>query len=269
MGARVFIAAGLIVATTVVVRGQGGTAEGVSALARGDVFAAARILQPIAENWRLNDPAAQFFMGTLYETGRGAPLDPLRACALYQRAMQDEGPFGQQAGVLHKQLFRSRGAAFLAECTVVANLGLNHQFEPVTFTLGAGHEVAWTVSSATVTYAGKSRHVPIRLGARGAVFLPLRHTRLTGGASRTRTYDYIEATVWQPSRDNWNLHWFLFEVVRDEVAMVADTLLLTVPASDAPALPPDSRDLISLRVDAHGNPEYLLRDAPRPVPIVR
>src|SRR5688500_14908330 len=95
--ARFFIAAGLIVATTAVDQGQSGTADGVSALARGDLHAAARILQPIAENWRVNDAAAQFFMGTLYETGRGAPLDPLRACALYQLAMQDEGPFGQQA----------------------------------------------------------------------------------------------------------------------------------------------------------------------------
>jgi hypothetical protein len=171
--------------------------------------------------------------------------------------------------VLHQQMFRSRGAAFLAECSVVANLGLNHGFEPVTFTLGASHEIAWSVSGAVVTYLGRSRHSPIRLGSRGSVFLPLKHTRLAGGPARTRIYDYFELTVWQPSRDSWDLRWFLFEVVRDEVVMVADTSLLMVPARDAPAVPPDPGDLISVRVDAHGNPEYLLRDAPRPVPIVR
>jgi hypothetical protein len=75
--------------------------------------------------------------------------------------------------------------------------------------------------------------------------------------------------VWQPSRDGWDLRWFLFEVTRDEVVMVADASLLTVPGRDAPAAPADPRDLITVRVNAHGNPEYLLRDASHPVPIVR
>jgi hypothetical protein len=42
--------AGAVVAATAVARAQTGTADGVSALARGDFQRAAEILQPIAED---------------------------------------------------------------------------------------------------------------------------------------------------------------------------------------------------------------------------
>ena len=98
MWPRLFLTAAII--TTVVggVSAQTGTADGVVALARGDYQRAAEILKPIAEDLRTNDTAAQFFMAGLYETGRGVPADPLRACALYMRAASNhDNPFGQEA----------------------------------------------------------------------------------------------------------------------------------------------------------------------------
>ncbi len=53
--------------------GQTTTADGVAALARGDYQLAVEILKPIAEDRRSNDPAAQFFMAGLYDSGRGVP----------------------------------------------------------------------------------------------------------------------------------------------------------------------------------------------------
>ena len=86
MSRRILLSIGFIAAVAAGVSGQSGTAEGVAALARGDYQRAVEILKPIAEDWRSDDTAAQFFLAGLYETGRGVPADPWRACALYARA---------------------------------------------------------------------------------------------------------------------------------------------------------------------------------------
>ena len=127
------------------------TGEGVAALARGDYQQAAEILKPIAEGWRQPDPMAQFFMATLYETGRGVPQDLLRACALYQRATAAfEHPFGAQAGKLFKTLMRAHDPEWIQDCQMFADIGFDHRFEPVTLTLTPGHSVAWDLKGATV-----------------------------------------------------------------------------------------------------------------------
>ena len=98
MWPRLFLTAAIIITVVRCVSAQTGTADGVAALARGDYQRAAEILKPIAEDLRTNDTAAQFFMAGLYETGRGVPADPLRACALYLRAAgRHDAPFGQEA----------------------------------------------------------------------------------------------------------------------------------------------------------------------------
>jgi len=57
---------------------QSTTADGIRALAGGDTAAALRILQPLADGSD-PDPLAQFFMGTMYETGSGVMRDYIRA----------------------------------------------------------------------------------------------------------------------------------------------------------------------------------------------
>jgi uncharacterized protein len=63
--------------------------DGIDAWTRGEFNRAVEILQPLAEPGQ-PDPAAAFFLGTMYETGSGVLRDLVRACALYQRA--EDGP---------------------------------------------------------------------------------------------------------------------------------------------------------------------------------
>ena len=105
MWVRLFLTTTIITATLCGVSGQTRTADGVVALARGDYQRAVEILKPIAEDWRTEDSAAQFFLAGLYESGNGAPVDPLRACALYMRAgANHENPFGQEASKLLRSI---------------------------------------------------------------------------------------------------------------------------------------------------------------------
>jgi hypothetical protein len=86
MRLKAFAVAVAVLAGPSSVAAQSSVADGVAALARGDYQRAAEILRPIAERESDWDPAAQFFLGSMYEAGLGVPRDPLRACALYHRA---------------------------------------------------------------------------------------------------------------------------------------------------------------------------------------
>jgi hypothetical protein len=220
MGVRLFLTATITAATVTGASGQTGTADGVAALARGDYQRAVEILKPIAEDWRTHDAAAQFFMAGLYEAGRGVPVDPLRACALYMRAvLKYDNPFGREASRL-LPAFISRGQEVNDECQFLANIGFEHGLEPVTFDLGAGHFVEWKLTGATVTYGDTTKRVPIPIPlVPGSRFLPLQHAELATGPTRSVTRHFIEAFVWHPLGRSgpWHLLWHVFEVVRDEM----------------------------------------------------
>ena len=62
MWRRLLVTAALIIAGVTAVSAQAGTADGIVALMRGDYQRAVEILKPIAEDWRSQDPVAQFFM---------------------------------------------------------------------------------------------------------------------------------------------------------------------------------------------------------------
>ena len=156
-------------------------------------------------------------MAGLYETGRGVPADPLRACALYLRAAgRHDEPFGQEAFALYAA-FSRRGLEFDRECQLLGNIGFDHGFEPVTFDLGPGHSIEWTLTAATVTHDGRTSRKEMMFGERGARFLPLQHTELATGPTRSLVRHFIEVFVWYPSGPSgpWTLRWHLFEVVRD------------------------------------------------------
>ena len=156
------------------VAAQATVADGVAALSRGEYQRAYDILRPFAEGEPRGDAAAQFFLGSMFDSGLGVPRDPLRACAYYHRAGTAGDPFAMAAMRLHKAAFLKHGAEFLAECQVIGNLGFDHRFEPVTFDLGAGHSIAWSLRGATVTYRGRSTFHPQQLATRGGAFLPVR-----------------------------------------------------------------------------------------------
>ena len=178
--------------------GQIAVADGVAVLARGDYQRAAEILGPISVSRGSENIAAQFFMAGLYETGRGVPMDDLRACALYARAMGGfEKPFGQQAEGLFRR-FLARGREFDQECQTLANVGFDSAFEGATFNLGPGHSVEWTLAAATVTYHGRTKRHDIPLFMPGARFQPLHYTELATGPTRALPRHFTEVFAWQP-----------------------------------------------------------------------
>ena len=267
MWARPFFTAAIVAFTIGSVSGQTGTADGVAALARGDYQRAAEILKPIAEDWRTDDTAAQFFMAGLYETGRGVPVDPLRACALYMRASDKyNSPFGREASLLFGKAIE-RGPEFNMECQRLANIGFEHGFEPATFDLGPGHFVEWTLTAATVTYDGRTTRGEMTLASPGARFLPLQHTELATGPTRSLTRHFIEVFIWVPSARSgpWNLQWHVFEIARDLIVSVDTSESIATVDGDAPPSWDsfDVREYAVLRVDDEGNAEWALLKAPR------
>ena len=272
MRTRDLILAGVIIAGIVCdASGQAGTADGVAALARGDHQRAVEILKPIAEDWRSTDAAAQFFMAGLYETGRGVPADPLRACALYMRASSAyDHPFGRQASALFAASIGRRGPEFNEECQFLANVGLDNGFEPATFDLGPGHFVQWTLAAATVTYDGRTKREPMLLNP-GAKFLPLLYTELATGPTRSLSRHFVELFVWQPSTrtgPSWELQWHVFEVVADQIVRI-DIPSEALARIEADAPPPresfDVREYAVVRVDDEGNAEWAVLKGPRAV----
>ncbi len=234
--------------------------DGVAALAGGDYQKAVEILKPIAEDWRSHDTAAQFFMAGLYDTGRGVPADPVRACALYLRAAgESDRPLSREASALFGSSI-NRGREFDADCQYLANVGFDHGFEPIAFNLGPGHDVEWTLRTAAVTYRGQTRREQALFVQPGSRFLPLRYTELATGPNRALTRHFIEAFVWWPTgpAGPWRLHWNIFEVVRDEIVRIdGPDDLVTVEGERPPSREAfDLHDYAVLRVDDDGQAEW-------------
>jgi TPR repeat protein len=148
------------------------TADGVAAFLRGDYVRAAAILRPLAESWPSRDHVAEFFMAALHENGRAGPVDLLGACALSLRASGDyTSPFGRHAEALFQWLGSAIGKEAFGECALLANVGLEHGFEPVIFWLDVGHRLELSLRGGAITYNGQRQPIdhPIPLG--GAVFI--------------------------------------------------------------------------------------------------
>jgi TPR repeat protein len=237
--------------------------DGFSALARGEYDAAAAMLKPLGESDSSRDHVAQFLMGTLYHGGRGAPLDPLRACALYHRAANvDQSPFGAAAGRLMRGLWRAHDNEWFAACQALGNLGFDHRFEPVTFDLAPDHSVAWDFTGARVTYRGETTTFPFRPGGRGAAYLPLRLTTLRTSPSLDPRH-FVEMLLWQSIGSTWQLEWHLFEIFESQVRPVAyRDGLASRPTRPPPADPSDVRTLVNLRINDAGLVEWSVIGTP-------
>ncbi len=257
MRPRCLLVAALLAGTVCGLGAQTRTADGVVALARGDDQRATDILKPLAEDWRTDDPVAAFFMAGLYDAGRGVPADPLRACALYMRAaFKDQTALGREAMRLMRTAALSNGPEFNQECQLLSNIGLDNGFEPVTFDLGPGHFVEWTLAAGTVTYEGRRHRVPMGYFDRGARFLPLQHTELVMGPAGSEPRHFVQMFAWQPagrSAQQWHLICQLFEIVRDQIIH----LEILGPLADADGDAPPSRDAFNARdyVDVRVNPQ--------------
>lgn len=272
MSARLVLATLVAAFVAASAHAQTTTADGVAALARGDAGRAAEILQPIAEDWTRVDVHAAFFLGTLYETGRGVPLDPLRACALYERATADQsGLFREIAPMLLRKLLFAHEEPWRNDCAVMTNVGINSRFEPATFTLDSEQSVEWTIGGATVTFRQNRRWFPVRGASRGAVFLPLHRIDLRVPGAGPVPRHFVELFFWQPLENIWTLHWFLYEISSGELRTAAmETALSTSTGREPPDITRfEPGAFVDLHVNESGLPEATLQTpaGPRTVPI--
>jgi hypothetical protein len=270
MRRRILLVAGALSIGTTIVRAQSTTADGVEAFVRGDYQRAAEILKPIAETSPLPYDAAKFLMGTLYENGLGVAADRTRACALYMLAADPHQgtPFAVAANVLVRAMHESMTMEEFKDCELLTSLGFDHAFQSVTFELEQGHWISWDLKGATINYGGKETRIqrPLAQGY-GTVFLPLEHTALSVGPSRSTRRHFIEVSAWVPARDRqtWTLRWDLYEVVRNELIVVAiESALTTISASEPPTTPPfDVHEFALVRVNFAGDAEWALLAGPR------
>jgi len=234
------------------------TDAAISAFVRQDYRRAAEILKPVAESWPPTDRVAEFLMAALYEGGHGVRAERTRACALFVRASAGQGPVAEQSDALVRAFQQSLGADAFDECLLLARVGFDHGFQPVTFMLDANHWITLDLSGAAVTYEGNEQRTDPGLARPGSVFLPIHHTELTSGATVPIRRHFIEVFTWTSKRSQtWVLSWRLFEVVRMELVSIADEELLTVSGARPPGdTSLDLRELARVRVDDHGNAEW-------------
>jgi hypothetical protein len=103
----------------------------------------------------------------------------------------------------------------------------------------------------------------------GARFLPLHYTKLDTGPTRTLPRHFIEVFVWHPSTKDgpWNLRWYVFEIVKDEIITIEGSDQLTTAEGNVPPSPEsfDPREYAVVRVNDDGDAECALLKGPRPM----
>ncbi len=253
---------------------ESATSAGVEAFVRAEYPRAAAILRPIAEKVTLpSDPIAEFFVAAMYDSGRGVEANPMRACALYTRASgilpiaPPAAPFVAAAEAMRITYEQSMSKAAIDECRVTARIGFASGFEPITFVLEPDHWIAFTLTGATITYRGAETIALRGFLSPGMVLLPVRHTALEVGPSRSVRRHFIEIAWWRATRKprEWQLTWHLFEVGGGELIPVVMQSPVTLTADAPPAADAfDLRSVVHLDVTARGHAEWVMTTGSSP-----
>lgn len=236
--------------------------DGVQAIARGDYESAARILRPLAENTPTPDPAAQFFLAMLYQTGSGVRINTLHACTLYLGAATPSSAFANQAAALGQEILDPLPPLLREFCSTDDW----REPEPVTFKLGSDHWIRVDAAGTTVSYRGEERYTQAHFGGSGWIFPPPKHTALDVSSPSTARRHFIEIFTWRPNRSaptpTWTLAWTLSEIVGLDSAFISGEMnLLTIEA----AQPPSDFDLASavrVQLDSDGAAEWVIAAGP-------
>ena len=230
--------------------------QAIRMLVAGDHQGAAKVLEPLAQDSSKPDPAAQFLLAILYDTGEGVPRNAMRACGLYRQAGSATSPFMQQAAELGRMLHEDSPIP-----GQMCSPGPWHDLPEATVTLGAGHTVQFTANTIVVRYRDREQRVGTGT-LPGAIPLPIIHTPLDVTQPVRERRHFLQSFIWVPDNavapSSWTLGWILNEIAGAEfVPITGERSLLTVTAER----PPSAVDLLRLatvRVGASGQPEWII-----------
>ena len=240
------------------------TDAGIGALIRNDFVRAAGILQPIAESHE-RDPLASFFMAAIYQNGQGVDADLTRACALYVRASHARTPISRMAEDLVRSLRESMSVDRFQECVQLANTGFNHGFQPAQFSLDAGRWISIDINGFELTNDGTRRKKALSFGPEGSSYFPVRHMEINAAPDRGGRRDFVQLFAWMPrGKDNWVLHWQLFEVQQDDLVLITRVELRTATGrlSDLD-MSLDVDTMARVQLDADGYAEWEVSTGPK------
>jgi hypothetical protein len=243
---------------------QTSTADGVHAFLRGDYETAAAILRGHAEHAPQPDPIAQFFLATLYDSGRGVTRNQDRACGLYLSA-------GSAANLLMPLALDIADAIrepwpMVARDRMCAPATTHPWSEapPASFSLGPGHSVRIEASATTIAFEGVERRTMANKGGPGMLFLPIQYTPLDVPQPVLVRRHFIQTFIWHRNdasdTSTWSLGWLLEEVVGPEMFMIAGDPRLTVVTAPEPPAAIDTARAVSVRVNASGEAEWVIND---------
>ena len=253
----------LVVASVLASSGAGAqttAADGIKAIARGDYSNAVRILQPLAEDASRPDPIALFFLATLYESGHGVAMNPIRACSLYLKAATPTSPLRTQALALAKRIHQD--VPFMSERCSAATVGLWRDPPAVSFVLGPNHTVRFDQEGFAVTYNGTRQVAGLTLGGAGWAFLPTRHTQVDVSRPTYARRHFVEFFIWMPETTTgtttWNLEWTIFEIVGTATVAVPTGGPMASIVATQPPMDDAIEALAQIRVNASGAAEWAI-----------
>lgn len=241
------------------------TADGVRAIVRGDYTSAVAILRPLAENRDHGDPVAQFFLGTLYQSGHGVTRAQFRACALFRASAIPANPFRHQALQLAAEILGPLGARGDQFCRADA-LDLRDKSPSASFTLGPEHTVNFDEGGITIRDHAAENRIVIEM-LPGFVPLPPRYIALDVTKPAPMRRHFIQQFYWSPPPDagshTWTLAWGVVEILgTDYIPVTGEPDVLTATGAEPPSsFNPD--DLVKLRVGASGEAEWVILSGPK------
>ena len=229
--------------------------EAIRLLLNGDYQRAAQALRPLAEDSTKPDPAAQFLLAILYDTGQGVPRNVPRACGLYRQVARMDGPFAGTSEVLGRMLHEDSPVP-----EQMCSTGPWHDLPEASFTLGPGHTVQYTSNTIVLRHKDAERRV-VTGNLPGIVPLPVVYTPLDVTHPIRERRHFLQSFFWSPDNPaaptSWELIWGLSEVVGAEFVHV--TFARNVVNMPGPK-PPSALDLTSLarvHIGASGEVEWV------------
>lgn len=243
---------------------QTSTADGVHAFLRGDYETAAAILRGHAEHAPQPDPIAQFFLATLYDSGRGVPRNQMRACGLYLSAGSTANPLMPQALDIAEAIREPWAMAVRDLMCAPATTHPWSEAQPASFSLGPGHSVRIDASGMTISFEGVERRTMGQNGGPGLVFLPVQYTPLDVSQPVAVRRHFIQFFIWHRNdasdTSTWSLGWLLQEVVGAEMFMITGDSRLAIVTAPEPPAAIDTARAVSVRVNASGEAEWVIND---------